>query len=110
MQPVNHGIRSKEDLLKHFGSSLKLEIVNSKQMKKLLRMNVELEVWEDASNRYLLFFNLEFVQRTKEFTFDRRGQGCYLYGKIRQNKNHTYGCYIRNSDFSRIYYTILSQK
>ncbi|CAL5982606.1 Conserved_hypothetical protein [Hexamita inflata] len=37
-------------------------------------------------------------------------QGCYLYGKIRQNKNHTYGCYIRNSDFSRIYYTILSQK
>ncbi|CAL6035538.1 leucine-rich_repeat domain-containing protein [Hexamita inflata] len=66
----NHVIESTEDLLKHFGSSQKLEIVNSKQINDLLEMDVELEVWDNASNRNLLSFNQEFVQKTKEFKFN----------------------------------------
>ncbi|CAL6014642.1 leucine-rich_repeat domain-containing protein [Hexamita inflata] len=71
MKP-NYVIRSKEDLLKHFGSSNKLQICNLQQMKKYLEMNVQPEVWQDASTRNLLSFNQEFVKKTKEFTF------CYI--------------------------------
>ncbi|CAL6035676.1 leucine-rich_repeat domain-containing protein [Hexamita inflata] len=71
MQP-NQEIKSKEDLLKHFGSSLKLEILDLQQMKDLLEMNIPLEVWEDASNRNLFSVNQEFVQETKEFKFNGR--------------------------------------
>ncbi|CAL6035434.1 Conserved_hypothetical protein [Hexamita inflata] len=65
-------IESKEELLNHLGFSQKLEICDLTQMKNLLEMNIQPEVWEDASNRNLLFFNLEFVQGTKEFVFDNR--------------------------------------
>ncbi|CAL6075425.1 Conserved_hypothetical protein [Hexamita inflata] len=71
MQP-NHEIKSKEDLLSHFGSSKQLEILDLEQMEDLLEMNVPPEVWEDASNRNLLSFNQELVQGTKEFTFNSR--------------------------------------
>ncbi|CAL6039753.1 Conserved_hypothetical protein [Hexamita inflata] len=71
MQP-NHVIRSKEDLLKHFVSSQKLEILDQEQMKKLLEMNVPPQMWEDASNRNLLSFNQELVQETEEFKFNSR--------------------------------------
>ncbi|CAL6035550.1 leucine-rich_repeat domain-containing protein [Hexamita inflata] len=66
----NHVIQSKEELLNHFGSSKQLEILDSEQMEKLLEMNFPPEVWKDALNRNLLFFNIEFVQKTKEFTFN----------------------------------------
>ncbi|CAL6037054.1 leucine-rich_repeat domain-containing protein [Hexamita inflata] len=66
----NQIIRSKKDLLKHFGASQKLEILDSEQMKDLLEMNISAEVWEDASNRNLLFFSQEFVQETQEFVFN----------------------------------------
>ncbi|CAL5971049.1 Conserved_hypothetical protein [Hexamita inflata] len=69
MQP-NQEIESKEDLLSHFGSSKQLEIGNIQQIKNLLEINIPLEVWEDASNRNMLFFNQELVQETKEFTFN----------------------------------------
>ncbi|CAL6023403.1 Conserved_hypothetical protein [Hexamita inflata] len=78
MKP-NHVIESKEDLLNHFNSSQKLEILDQEQMEKLLEMDVPPEVWEDASNRNLLSFSQEFVQQTKEFKFQRRGmQYCYI--------------------------------
>ncbi|CAL6017478.1 Conserved_hypothetical protein [Hexamita inflata] len=69
MEP-NQIIRSKKDLLSHFGSSLKLEIGNQQQMKDLLEINVPSEIWEDASNRNLLSFNQELIQETKEFKFN----------------------------------------
>ncbi|CAL6035530.1 leucine-rich_repeat domain-containing protein [Hexamita inflata] len=79
MQPVNQVIRSQEDLLNHFQSSRKLEILDSEQMKILLALNVQPEVWENASNINLLSFSQEFVQKTKEFKFQRRGmQYCYI--------------------------------
>ncbi|CAL6064952.1 leucine-rich_repeat domain-containing protein [Hexamita inflata] len=71
MQP-NYEIESKEGLLKHFDSSQKLQILDYEQMEKLLEINVKPEVWEDASSRNLLSFSQEFVQQTKEFTFDYR--------------------------------------
>ncbi|CAL6054194.1 Conserved_hypothetical protein [Hexamita inflata] len=71
MQP-NHEIKSQEDLLNHFRSSQKLEILDLEQMENLLEMNVPPEVWEDASNRNLLSFSQEFVQETEEFTFNQR--------------------------------------
>ncbi|CAL6054206.1 leucine-rich_repeat domain-containing protein [Hexamita inflata] len=72
MQP-NHEIKSQEDLLSHFGSSKQLEILDLEQMEKLLKMNVSPEIWEDASNRNLLSFNQEFVQRTQRQGFFSRG-------------------------------------
>ncbi|CAL6103634.1 leucine-rich_repeat domain-containing protein [Hexamita inflata] len=63
-----HEITSLKKLLNHFSSSQKLEICYLKQMKGLLALNVPPEIWKDASNRNLLSFNLEFVQRTNEFT------------------------------------------
>ncbi|CAL5982119.1 Conserved_hypothetical protein [Hexamita inflata] len=72
MQPVNHEIRSKEDLLNHFGSSQKLEIRDSELMENLLEINVPPKVLEDVSNRNLLSFGQEFVQQTKELTFTGR--------------------------------------
>ncbi|CAL6054182.1 leucine-rich_repeat domain-containing protein [Hexamita inflata] len=72
MQP-NHEIKSQEDLLNHFRSSKQLEILDLEQMEKLLKMNVSPEIWEDASNRNLLSFNQEFVQRTKSYGFFSRG-------------------------------------
>ncbi|CAL6017130.1 Conserved_hypothetical protein [Hexamita inflata] len=72
MQPINYEIRSKEDLLNHFGSSQKLEISDSEQMENLLEINVPPKVLEDASNRNLLSFGQEFVQQTKELTFTGR--------------------------------------
>ncbi|CAL6023415.1 leucine-rich_repeat domain-containing protein [Hexamita inflata] len=72
----NHVIESTEDLLKHFGASQKLEIVNLQQMKNFLYMDVPLEVWENASNINLLSFSQEFVQQTKEFSFN--------YGRIKK--------------------------
>ncbi|CAL6010493.1 Conserved_hypothetical protein [Hexamita inflata] len=69
---LNHVIESREDLLNHFDSSEKLEINNSEQMKDLLEMQIPPEVWEDALKRNLLSFNYEFVQQTKEFSFDYR--------------------------------------
>ncbi|CAL6041124.1 Conserved_hypothetical protein [Hexamita inflata] len=71
MKP-NHVIRSQEDLLNHFDSSQKLEINNSEQMENLLCLNVQPEVWEDASNKNLLSFSQEFVQNTTKFTSDCR--------------------------------------
>ncbi|CAL6075445.1 Conserved_hypothetical protein [Hexamita inflata] len=71
MQP-NQEIRSKEDLLSHFGSSKQLEILDLQQMEKLLEMDVPPEVWEDASNRNLLSFSQELVQGTKEFRYNGR--------------------------------------
>ncbi|CAL6075485.1 leucine-rich_repeat domain-containing protein [Hexamita inflata] len=71
MQP-NHEIQSKEDLLSHFGSSKQLEILELEQMENLLTLNALPEVWEDASNRNLLSFSQEFVQQTKEVTFDNK--------------------------------------
>ncbi|CAL6064958.1 leucine-rich_repeat domain-containing protein [Hexamita inflata] len=71
MQP-NYEIESKEGLLNHFGSSKKLQILDYEQMENLLEINVKPEVWEDASSRNLLSFSQEFVQQTKEFTFDYR--------------------------------------
>ncbi|CAL6035396.1 leucine-rich_repeat domain-containing protein [Hexamita inflata] len=68
----NNEIRSQEDLLSHFGSSKQLEILDLQQMERYLEMNVQPEVWKDAQNRNLLFFNLEFVQETKQFTFGYR--------------------------------------
>ncbi|CAL5983991.1 Conserved_hypothetical protein [Hexamita inflata] len=68
MHPVNHVIKSKEDLLNHFGSSLKLQILDLEQMEKLLEMDVPPEIWKDASNRNLLSFNQEFVLETYQFT------------------------------------------
>ncbi|CAL6107115.1 leucine-rich_repeat domain-containing protein [Hexamita inflata] len=67
----NQEIRSKEDLLDHFGSSKQLEILDLQQMKDLLEINVPPEVWEDASNRNLLSFSSEFVWQTKELTLDK---------------------------------------
>ncbi|CAL5984165.1 leucine-rich_repeat domain-containing protein [Hexamita inflata] len=64
----HHEITSKEDLLNHFSSSQKLEICDLKQIEDLLEMNIPPEIWKDASNRNLLSFNLEFVQRTNKFT------------------------------------------
>ncbi|CAL6078692.1 leucine-rich_repeat domain-containing protein [Hexamita inflata] len=71
MQP-NHEIKSKEDLLSHFGSSQKLQICNLQQMKNLLKMDVPPKVWEDAQNRNLLSISQEFIQETKQFAFDDR--------------------------------------
>ncbi|CAL5992742.1 leucine-rich_repeat domain-containing protein [Hexamita inflata] len=45
---------------------------NLQQMKDLLEMNIPPQIWVDASNRNQLFFNQEFVQQTKEFTFNGR--------------------------------------
>ncbi|CAL6023191.1 NACHT_domain-containing protein [Hexamita inflata] len=67
----NQEIESKEDLLNHFGSSQKLEIGNLQQMKNLLALDVQPEVWEDASNRNLLSFSSGFVWQTKELTLDK---------------------------------------
>ncbi|CAL6054234.1 leucine-rich_repeat domain-containing protein [Hexamita inflata] len=72
MQQYNHVIRNKVDLLNHFRSSRKLEILYQEQMKDLLEMNVPPGVWKDASNRNLLSFNQEFVQETKKFRFQSR--------------------------------------
>ncbi|CAL6065408.1 leucine-rich_repeat domain-containing protein [Hexamita inflata] len=69
MKP-NQIIRSKKDLLKHFGASQTLEILDSEQMKDLLEMNISPEVWDNASNRNLLFISEEFVQETQEFVFN----------------------------------------
>ncbi|CAL5971258.1 Conserved_hypothetical protein [Hexamita inflata] len=66
---LNQIIRSKKDLLKHFGSSQKLEILDLKQMYKLLGINVQPEVWEDASKRNLFSFSQEFVQQTQVIRF-----------------------------------------
>ncbi|CAL6032610.1 leucine-rich_repeat domain-containing protein [Hexamita inflata] len=75
----NHGIRSQEDLLSHFGSSQKLEILDLQQMERFSKMDIPPEVWEDASNRNLLSFNQELVQKTKEFVFnDRKIEHIYL--------------------------------
>ncbi|CAL6085725.1 leucine-rich_repeat domain-containing protein [Hexamita inflata] len=71
MKP-NHAIESNEDLLKHFGSSKTLEILDLQQMEDLLKKNVPPKIWEDASNRNLLSFNQEFVQQTKKFRFGCR--------------------------------------
>ncbi|CAL6061529.1 leucine-rich_repeat domain-containing protein [Hexamita inflata] len=68
----NHVIRSQEDLLNHFGSSQKLEICDLKQIENLLSLNVQPEVWEDASNKNLLFFSQEFVQKTTKLTLNGR--------------------------------------
>ncbi|CAL6085731.1 leucine-rich_repeat domain-containing protein [Hexamita inflata] len=68
----NHVIRSQQDLLKHFGSSQKLEICDLQQMKGYLQMNVQPEVWEDALNKNLLSFSQEFVLKTKKFTLNCR--------------------------------------
>ncbi|CAL6004946.1 leucine-rich_repeat domain-containing protein [Hexamita inflata] len=78
MKP-NQIIRSKKDLLKHFGASRKLEILDSEQMKDLLEMNISPEVWDDASNRNLLFISEEFVQETQEFVFNIYGGIKYIY-------------------------------
>ncbi|CAL6001555.1 Conserved_hypothetical protein [Hexamita inflata] len=67
---LNQVIRSKEELLNHFNSSKKLEIRNLEQTKDLLVMNVPSEVWEDASNSNLLYFNSQFVQQTKQLKFE----------------------------------------
>ncbi|CAL6005637.1 Conserved_hypothetical protein [Hexamita inflata] len=67
MQP-NNVITSKEDLLNHFGSSKKLQILDQKQIEDLLEMNVPPEIWQDASDRNLLSFNQEFVMNTYYFT------------------------------------------
>ncbi|CAL6109502.1 Conserved_hypothetical protein [Hexamita inflata] len=75
---LNHTIRNKEDLLSHFGSSKKLELLELEQMENLLKMNVPPEVWEDASNRNLLSFSKELVQGTKQFAFDRKIQYFHL--------------------------------
>ncbi|CAL6065784.1 Conserved_hypothetical protein [Hexamita inflata] len=78
MQP-NQAIRNKQDSLKHFYSSQILEIVNLKQMEKLLMMNVPPKVWEDASKRNLLSFNSEFIQEIKIIEFeDRKIENIYL--------------------------------
>ncbi|CAL6054212.1 leucine-rich_repeat domain-containing protein [Hexamita inflata] len=71
MQP-NHEIKSQEDLLSHFSSSQKLEILDQEQIKNLLEIDAPPELWEDASNRNLLSFSQEFVQETEEFTFNYR--------------------------------------
>ncbi|CAL6023441.1 Conserved_hypothetical protein [Hexamita inflata] len=68
MQFVNHVIRNEEELLNHFGSQ-KLEIGNLQQMEDLLEK-------EESSNRNLVSISQEFVQRTKEFTFN--------YGQIKK--------------------------
>ncbi|CAL6025497.1 leucine-rich_repeat domain-containing protein [Hexamita inflata] len=75
----NHVIRSQEDLLKHFGSSQKLEICDLQQMKDYLYMNVQPEVWEDASNKNLLSFSQEFVQKTKNIWNIRKIEHIYLF-------------------------------
>ncbi|CAL5994864.1 leucine-rich_repeat domain-containing protein [Hexamita inflata] len=72
MQP-NHEIKSQKDLLNHFGSSLKLEILDLQHIERYLERNMPPEVWEDASNRNLLSFNQELVQGTKQFIFYKRG-------------------------------------
>ncbi|CAL6052079.1 leucine-rich_repeat domain-containing protein [Hexamita inflata] len=69
MQP-NHAIKSKEELLNHFGSFKQLEILDQEQMKNLLALNISPEVWENESNRNLISFSQEFVQQTKEFAFN----------------------------------------
>ncbi|CAL6041181.1 leucine-rich_repeat domain-containing protein [Hexamita inflata] len=76
MQPNNQAIRNKKDLLNHFGSSQKLQIRNLQQIERFLKMNVLLEVWEDALNRNLLSFNQEIVKQTQELTFDNRKIEC----------------------------------
>ncbi|CAL6001841.1 Conserved_hypothetical protein [Hexamita inflata] len=68
----NQEIRSQEDLFNHLGSSQKLEIGNLQQMENLLEMNVQPDVWEDASNRNLLSFNQEFAQGTTKLVFFSR--------------------------------------
>ncbi|CAL6070728.1 leucine-rich_repeat domain-containing protein [Hexamita inflata] len=65
---LNH----KEELLNHFGSSQKLEILDLQQMEKFLALNIPPDVWDDAVNRNLFCFNQQFVQQTKEFRFQRR--------------------------------------
>ncbi|CAL6006019.1 Hypothetical_protein [Hexamita inflata] len=77
MKP-NQEIRSKQDLLNHFGSSQQLEILNLKQMENLLEMNVPPEIWEDASNRNLLSFSQQFVLQTIRFGFNN-GEIEYIY-------------------------------
>ncbi|CAL6093421.1 leucine-rich_repeat domain-containing protein [Hexamita inflata] len=47
-------------------------------MEDLMKMNVPLEVWEDASNSNLLSFNQEFTQKTKQFRLNSR-QIEYIY-------------------------------
>ncbi|CAL6036632.1 tandem-95_repeat protein [Hexamita inflata] len=69
MQP-NQAIRSLKGLLKHFGSSQKLEILDLQQMKNLLEMDVPPKIWEDAFNKNLLSFSQELIQQTKQFRFD----------------------------------------
>ncbi|CAL6023483.1 leucine-rich_repeat domain-containing protein [Hexamita inflata] len=71
MQP-NHVIRSEEDLMNHFGSQ-KLEILDLQQMERFLEMDVQPEVWEDASKRNLLSFSQEFAQQTEEYAFNNIG-------------------------------------
>ncbi|CAL6092153.1 Leucine-rich_repeat domain superfamily [Hexamita inflata] len=82
MQP-NHAIRSKEDLLNHFGSSQKLEKYDSEQMNNLLALNVPPEVWENALNWNLLSFSQEFVQRTNELgVHSRKIKYIYLISSL----------------------------
>ncbi|CAL5997573.1 Conserved_hypothetical protein [Hexamita inflata] len=75
---TNHAIKNKEDLLNHFISSQKLEILDQEQMENLLRMNIPPEIWEKAFYRNLFFFNQELVQETKEYKFNY-GQIIYIY-------------------------------
>ncbi|CAL6075475.1 leucine-rich_repeat domain-containing protein [Hexamita inflata] len=69
----NQEIESKEDLLSHFGSSQKLEILDLQQMERFSKMDIPPEVWEDASNRNLLSFSKELVQGTAKLIFFGRG-------------------------------------
>ncbi|CAL5995891.1 leucine-rich_repeat domain-containing protein [Hexamita inflata] len=65
-------IKSKSDLLNHFTSSQKLEIVDIQLVKDILKINFLPELFEDAEKRDQLSFNLEFVQKTRKFTFERQ--------------------------------------
>ncbi|CAL6023421.1 leucine-rich_repeat domain-containing protein [Hexamita inflata] len=67
---LNHIIKRKQDLLNHFSTSQKLEILDLQQMKNLLEMDIPPEVWEDTSNRNLVSISQELVQGTQEFKFN----------------------------------------
>ncbi|CAL6001777.1 leucine-rich_repeat domain-containing protein [Hexamita inflata] len=66
---LNFVIRHKEDLLKYIDSSQKLEIVNLKQMKQILEMNISSDIWENAQKLDLLSFNQQFIELTRTFKF-----------------------------------------
>ncbi|CAL5983719.1 leucine_Rich Repeat (LRR)-containing protein [Hexamita inflata] len=65
-------IRNYNDLQNHFNMSQKLEVIDLQQMQNLLLMNISSEVWVDAEQRNLLFFNREFIEQTQEFIFQER--------------------------------------